>query len=57
MHLFRTSKNDYPKVFLEQYKYVVKEKKMLEYFTFDSEFSSDDSDQENSDEKNCDEEN
>ena len=56
MHLFRTSKNDYPKVFLEQYKYVVKEKKMLEYFTFDSEFSSDDSDQENSDEKNCDEE-
>ena len=37
--VYRTAKNYYPQVFLEECKYVVKEKKMLEYIT--DEISSD----------------
>ena len=54
---FRTGKNYYPQVFLEECKYVVKEKKMPEYITDDIEISSDDSDREHSNEENSDEEN
>ena len=54
--IFRTGKNCYPQVFLEEYKYVVKEKKMPEYITDDIEISSD-SDREDSDEENSDDEN
>ena len=43
-------------MFLEEYKYVVKEKKMPEYITDDIEISSD-SDREDSDEENSDDEN
>ena len=39
--VFRTGKNYYPQVFLEECKYVVKEKKMPEYITDDIEISSD----------------
>ena len=38
--IFRTGKNYYPQVFLEECKYVVKEKKMPEYITDDIEISS-----------------
>ena len=64
--VFRTGKNYYPQVFLEECKYVIKEKKMPEYITDDIEISSDsgreDSDkeifnEENSVEENYDEEN
>ena len=48
---FRTGKNYYPKVFLKECKYVVKEK-MPEYFTNDVKISSDDSDREDSDQEN-----
>ena len=54
--VFRTDNNYYSQVFLEECKYVVKEKNMLEYITDDIEISSD-SDRENSDEENSDEEN
>ena len=54
---FRTGKNYYPRVFLEECKYVVKEKKMPEYITDDIEISSDDSDIEDSDEENSNEKN
>ena len=51
----RTRKNYYPQVFLEECKYVVKEKKILKYIVDDIEISSDSetesSDQENSDKK------
>ena len=51
----RTRKNYYPQVFLEECKYVVKEKKILKYIVDDTEISSDseteNSDQENSDKK------
>ena len=50
--VFRTGKNYYPQVLLEQFKYVVKEKKMPEYITDDIEIFSDDSDEENSDKTN-----
>ena len=59
--VFRTDKNYYPQVFLEECKYVVKEKKMPEYITDDIGISSDSdredsyeevSNEENSDEKN-----
>ena len=46
---FRTGKNYYPQVFLEECKYVVKEKKIPKYIIDDIEISSD-SDKENSDE-------
>ena len=49
--VFRTSKNYYPQVFLEQCKYIVKVKKIPEYITNEIEISSDEeiSDEENSD--------
>ena len=43
-------------MFLEEFKYVVEEKKMLEYITNHIEISSDDSDRDDSDEENSDEE-
>ena len=49
--VFRTGKNCYPKVFLEEYKYVVKEKKTSKYIIEDIEISPDESDKEDS-EKN-----
>ena len=45
--VFRTGKNYYPQVFLEECKYVVKEKKIPKYITGDIKISSD-SDRENS---------
>ena len=59
--VFRTGKNYNSQVFLEEYKYVVKEKKMPEYNTDMIEISSDsdreDSDEEVSKKENSDEEN
>ena len=57
-----TGKIYYPQVFLEECKYVVKEKKISEYIIEDIELSSDgsdrqDSNEENSNEQNSDEEN
>ena len=52
--VFRTGKNYFPQVFLEECKYVVKEKKIHNYFTGDVEVPSD---EENSDEENSDKEN
>ena len=54
--VFRTGKNYYLQVFLEECKYVVKEKKIPKYIIDDIEISFD-SDRENSDEENSDEEN
>ena len=54
---FRAGKNCYPQVFLEECKYVVKEKKIPEYITDDTEISPDDSDREDSDEENFNKEN
>ena len=48
--IFRTGKNYYRQVFIEEYKYVVKEKKVTEYITNETETSDDDSDKENSNE-------
>ena len=45
---FRTGKNYYPQVFLEECIYVLKEKKIPEYITDDIKISSDDSDREDS---------
>ena len=53
--VFRTGKNYYSQVFLEECKYVVKEKKMPKYIIDDIEISSD-SDRENSDKENSNEE-
>ena len=47
----RTSNNYHPEVFLEEYKYAVKEKKIPDYITNGKEIYSDDSDEENSDEE------
>ena len=55
--VFRTGKNYYPQVIVEECKYVAKEKKMPEYITDDIEISSDKSDREDSNEENFDEEN
>ena len=59
--VFRTGKNYYPQVFLEECKYVVKEEKIPKYIIEDIEVSSDsereNSDEENSDEKNSDKKN
>ena len=55
--VYRTNKNYYPQMFLEECKFAVKEKKMPEYITDDIEISSNDSDWEDSDEENHDEEN
>ena len=48
--VFRTGKNYYPQVFLEEYKYVVREKKIPEYVTDEIEISLN-SDREDSDEE------
>ena len=57
--VFRTDKNYYPQVLLEECKYVVKEKKMPEYITDNKNFFliSENSDEEISNEENSDEEN
>ena len=52
---FRTDENYYPQVFLEECKYVVKEKKIPKYIIDNIEISSD-SDRGNSDEENSDRE-
>ena len=54
--VFRTGKNYYSEVSLEEYKYVVKEKKIPKYITDDTEMSSD-SDRENFDEESSGREN
>ena len=54
---FGTGSNYYPQVLLEECKYVVKEKKILDYITDNIEISFDDSDKEDSNEENSDEEN
>ena len=57
--VIRTGKIYYPQVFLEECKYVVKEKMIPKYITDDIEISSDsnreDSDEGNSNEENSDE--
>ena len=55
-NVFRTAKNYYPQVFLEQCKYVIKEKKISTYITDKIEISSD-SYRKKSDEANTGEEN
>ena len=55
--LFRVRKNYHPQMFLEECKYVVKEKKIPKYITDDIEISSNDSDKENSNEEDSDEKN
>ena len=52
--IFRTGKNYYPKVFLEECKYIIK-KKMINYVPNDIKISSDDSDKEYSGKENSDE--
>ena len=52
--VFRTGKN-YPQVFLEECKYVVKEKEIPKYI-IDNARNSSDSERENSDEENSDKE-
>ena len=54
--VFRTGKNSYPQVFLEECKYDIKEKKIPKYIIDDIEMFSN-SYRENSDEENSDEEN
>ena len=54
--VFRTGKNCYPQVFLEECKCVFKEKKIPKYIIDDIEFSSD-TDGENSEEEISDEDN
>ena len=54
--VFRTGKSYYPQVFLEECKYVVKEKKIPNYIIGNVEISSD-SDRENSNQENSGEEN
>ena len=51
--VFRTGKNCYPQVFLNECKYIVKEKKISKFIFDDTELSSD-SDKEKSDEENSD---
>ena len=48
--VYRTGKNYYPQVFLEECKYFLKEKKMPGYINVKIETSSDNSDEENFDE-------
>ena len=62
--IFRTGKNYYPQVFLEECKYVVKEQKIPKYIIDDIEIfsgeensSEENSSEENSNEENNDEEN
>ena len=53
-YFFRTIKNYYPQVFLEECKHLVKEKKIPKYIIDDTEISSD-SNRKNSDEENSNE--
>ena len=46
--VFITSKNYYPQVFLEEYKYIVWEKRMPEYITAEENSDKEDPDEENS---------
>ena len=55
--VFRTGKNYYPLVFLEECKHVIKEKEIPEYINGDIEVSFDDSDRDVSDEENSNEKN
>ena len=55
--IFRTGNNYYLQVFLEEFRYIVKEKKMPEVITDDIEIFSDNFDREDSNEENFDEEN
>ena len=55
--VYRKDKDYYTKVFLEECKYIVKEKKMSKFFTDNIEISCDDSDRENCDEENSNDEN
>ena len=57
LNLFRTGDNYYPQMFLEECKYVVKEKRMPECIADDIRISSDASDGEGWDKENSDEEN
>ena len=50
--VFKTGKNYYPQVFLEECKYMAKEKKVSEYITDETEIASDDSDREEFGEEN-----
>ena len=50
--VYKTDKNYYPRVFLEECKYVVKENKKSRFITDNIEISSDDSDEKNSNEEN-----
>ena len=54
--VFKKGKNYYPQVFVEEYKYVVREKWMPGHITDDIEISSD-SDREDSDEEDSNKEN
>ena len=54
--VFKTCKNYYPQVFLEECKYFVKKKKMSKYIIEDIEFFSEESDKEDPDEGNSEEE-
>ena len=49
--IYKKDKNYYPQVFLEECKYVVKEKKASKFITDYIEISSEDSDRENPDEE------
>ena len=57
--VYRKDKNYYPQVYLEECKYVTKEKRksIKNFITYDIKISSDDSDKENPDEENSNEEN
>ena len=59
--VFRTAKNYYLQVFVEEFKYIVKEKKVPKYITLMTKIFSDsdreDSNEENSNEGNSDKEN
>ena len=55
--IYRKDKDYYPQVFLNECKYVVKEKKISKFITGDIKISSDDSDRANSDDENSNEEN
>ena len=54
---FRTDKNYYPRVFLEECKHVFKEQKIPKYIIEDIEISANESDKEDSSEYDSDQEN
>ena len=53
---YRTGKNYYPEGFAEEFKYIVKEKRMPEYITDDIEIACDDSNEANCGKENFNEE-